>query len=183
MHIIHYEDVLFPAGRFALLLVKLMVDISEFDLCTRSTGWNDVQLKIFTLKGQRNVRQHLFLPYIDTCSVKHHNSGITADHMNPASYPSHRFGGVRDQAQRFLQAEAVLVHADGKVAVALVHRGDPFLNLARVGVALFTKPIGELDQQLHPLFGLLGRERTGLISQTQADQDANITWKNPSRRN
>lgn len=57
--IILFEDVLFPAGWFALLLIELMVGISEFDIRTRSTGWNDVQLKIFTLKSQRNVARHI----------------------------------------------------------------------------------------------------------------------------
>lgn len=72
---------------------------------------------------------------------------------------THSLVWVRRDAQRRFQAGSVFVHTDREVSVALVHRGNPFLYFQGMGVALVTKPIRQLDQQLYPLFGLLSIER------------------------
>lgn len=72
---------------------------------------------------------------------------------------THSLVGVGRNAERRFQAGSVFVHAEREVPVALVHRGHPFLYLQGMGVALVTKPIRQLDQQLYPLFGLLSIER------------------------
>lgn len=72
---------------------------------------------------------------------------------------THSLVGVGRDAERRFQAGSVFVHAEREVPVALVHRGHPFLYLQGMGVALVTKPIRQLDQQLYPLFGLLSIER------------------------
>lgn len=71
---------------------------------------------------------------------------------------THSLVGVGRNAKRCFQAGSVFVHAEREVPVALVHRGHPFFYFQGMGVALVTKPIRQLDQQLHPLFGLLSIE-------------------------
>lgn len=68
---------------------------------------------------------------------------------------THCLVGVGRNAERRFQAGPVFVHTERKIPVALVHRGHPFLYLQGMGVALVTKTIGQLDQQLYTLFGLL----------------------------
>lgn len=63
--------------------------------------------------------------------------------------------GVRGDAQGFLQAAAVLVHAQGEVSVAFVHSRHPFLDLPSVTVAFLAEAVSQLDQQLHTLLSLL----------------------------
>lgn len=72
---------------------------------------------------------------------------------------THSLVGVGRNAKRCFQAGSVFIHAEREVPVALVYRGHPFLYLQCMGVALVTKPIRQLDQQLYPLFGLLSIER------------------------
>ncbi len=66
---------------------------------------------------------------------------------------------VRGNAQGFLQAAAVLVHAQGEVSVAFVHSRHPFFDLPSVTVAFLTEAVGQLDQQLHTLLSLLKESR------------------------
>lgn len=68
---------------------------------------------------------------------------------------TYRLVGVRGDAQGFLQAAAVLVHAQGEVSVAFVHSRHPFFNLPSVTVALLAEAVGELDQQFYALLSLL----------------------------
>lgn len=63
-----------------------------------------------------------------------------------------RVGG---DAQGFLQAAAVLVHAQGEVSVAFVHSRHPFFDLPSVTVAFLAEAVSQLDQQLHALLSLL----------------------------
>lgn len=72
---------------------------------------------------------------------------------------THSLVGVGRDAKRCFQGGSVFVHAEREVPVALVYRGYPFLYLQCMGVTLVTKPIRQLDQQLHSLFGLLSIER------------------------
>lgn len=62
---------------------------------------------------------------------------------------------VRGDAQGFLQAAAVLVHAQGEVSVAFVHSCHPFFDLSSVTVAFLAEAISQLDQQFHTLLSLL----------------------------
>lgn len=83
---------------------------------------------------------------------------------------THRLVGVRGDAQGFLQAAAVLVHAQGEVSVAFVHGCHPLLDLPGVTVTLLAETVSQLDQQLHALLSLLknrGRQRV-LHAHTQA---------------
>lgn len=79
---------------------------------------------------------------------------------------THCLVGVRGDAQGFLQAAAVLVHAQGEVSVAFVHSCHPFLNLPSVTVALLAEAVGELDQQLYTLLSLLRERRRALYAHT-----------------
>lgn len=63
--------------------------------------------------------------------------------------------GVGRDAQGFLQAAAVLVHSQGEVPVALVHGRHPLLDLAGVAVTFVAEAVGQLDEQLDALLGLL----------------------------
>lgn len=72
---------------------------------------------------------------------------------------TYRFVGVGRDAQRFLQWAAVFIHAQWKVSVALVHGRHPFLDLSCMSVTFITEAVGQLDQQLYPLFGLLRMQR------------------------
>ena len=82
---------------------------------------------------------------------------------NPTHTDTQTYGlvGVRGDAQGLLQAAAVLVHAQGEVPVALVHRRHPLLDLHCVAVAFVTEAVRQLDQQLHALFGLLATQTGG----------------------
>lgn len=71
----------------------------------------------------------------------------------------YRFAGVRGNPQGFFQRGPVLLHPQGEVLVPLVHCGHALLYLGRVGVALVTKAVRQLYQQLHSLFGLLQTEQ------------------------
>lgn len=58
-------------------------------------------------------------------------------------------------AQGFLQGVLVLPHPQGEVSVVLVHCGHPLPDLCGMDVALFHEAIGQLNQKLHLLLGLL----------------------------
>lgn len=62
---------------------------------------------------------------------------------------------VRGDAQGFLQAAAILVHAQGEVTIAFVHSCHPFFDLPSMTVAFLAEAVSQLDQQLHALFSLL----------------------------
>ena len=80
---------------------------------------------------------------------------------------THRLVGVRGDAQSFLQAAAVLVHAQREVSVAFVHSRHPFLDLPGVTVAFLAEAVRQLDQQLHALLSLL-QERRRSVTHTRA---------------
>lgn len=52
---------------------------------------------------------------------------------------------VRGDTQGFLQAAAVLVHAQGEVSVAFVHGCYPFLDITGMTVTFFTEAVSQLD--------------------------------------
>lgn len=62
---------------------------------------------------------------------------------------------LRADAQALLQALLVLGHPQREVTVAPVHRAHPALQLRHVGVAFLHQVVGQLDEQLHLLLGLL----------------------------
>ena len=75
---------------------------------------------------------------------------------------------VRGDAQGFLQAAAILVHAQGEVAIAFVHSRHPFFDLPSMTVAFLAEAVSQLDQQLHTLFSLLkgsGKQRVNADTQ------------------
>lgn len=63
--------------------------------------------------------------------------------------------GVGGDAQGFLQAAAVFVHAQGEISVAFIHSSHPLFDLPSMTVAFLTESISQLDQQLHTLLSLL----------------------------
>jgi len=76
---------------------------------------------------------------------------------------TYRLVRVGGDAECFLQAAAVLVHAQREVSVALVHGRHPFLDLAGVTVALLAEAVSQLDQKLHALLGLLEERRKRVL--------------------
>lgn len=56
---------------------------------------------------------------------------------------------------------AVLPHPDGEVAVTLVNRGHTAAKLSAVGVAFGQHALGQLDEQMDLLLGVLGSRGSG----------------------
>lgn len=84
-------------------------------------------------------------------------------------------------AQALLQALLVLGHPQREVTVAPVHRAHPALQLRHVGVAFLHQVVGELDEQLHLLLGLLRehnrRENTELVRRSSTSEEVTRTSK------